>query len=208
MIAKVVLTKDGIPHRFYTSVKNLLKGKIVLVETAIGNQLGVFQTYMDADSDISYKSIITPVENIKEYFEIDGHIEHISNIEAAKINTQVHILNGRNAVIKPNLMSRETMEHIGFSDRDGYWKYSRDLISDEILETEYRFVCNVFKDGKRIDIKVINVKTGDSYDYQTAIEDSSNHDRMALITHIAVQKHMKHLVESCVIENYKLNDFI
>lgn len=207
-IAKVKFQKRGKSYYFNTSIEDLKKGNLVLVDTVQGNQIAIFEKYPENPSITPTKSIITFIQNENEWFEVNGEARHISTIPEGKINFDVPIEDHQNSLIKPNLLCRETMEHIGFRDVGDRWAYVRLVKQDKTGQGfDIGFDCCIYKDNKRIELGVIDEAFGQPYDYQQILKHDPK-NRYALEAHLGVQAHMKHLMDSGVITGYKANDYI
>lgn len=207
-VAKVKFSKRGKAYYFNTTINNLKDGDFVLVDTVQGNQIAIFEKYPQNPSVNPTKSIITIIENVDEWFEVDGEARHFSTIPESRINFDVPVENSQNILIKPNLLCRETMEHIGFRDVGDRWAYVRLVKQDKTGQGfDIGFDCCIYKDNERITFDVLDEAFGQPYDYQHILKRDPKH-RYALETHLGVQEHMKHLMDSGVITGYKLNDYI
>lgn len=127
------------------------------------------------------------------------------DLPALKINYDVPInKSGQNSNIKlnPNLEEKTLLDFGFVKEPTSEFYMMLKLTSDISFNIEIDILTN------NVDIEVLDESFLQPYDYQIILKNPNSIPKIAKIVHHKVQKIMKELVDSGIIEGYKENDYI
>lgn len=115
--------------------------------------------------------------------------------------------NHNNANIKINILEEYRMRELGFTDYcKDTWYYCTRVIDKKKFIVTFNLSINK-QNPKDFTIDILDEDFLQPYDYQAGIKMSPDF-KPYLQVHRKVQKIMKYLIESGIIENYNLGDYI
>lgn len=110
-----------------------------------------------------------------------------------------------NKNIKAHILDESRMIELGFVERNFYWEYHKKV--SPVDDIDDYLMITIGKEASGINIKVRDIYTKVTYDYQSILyEDEFN--EYANKIHHNVQIEMMKLVEAGVITGYNKNDYI
>lgn len=160
------------------------------------------------------KGLIGQMERHSPHRRGSYHIKHAGIDEGiggtyrvSRINYDVPLRKDKvmNKNIKANILEKDKMIKLGFVERNFYWEYHKKVSPVEDIE-DYLMIT-IGKEASGINIKVRDIFTKVTYDYQAVLYENE-FDEYANKIHHSVQEEVMKLVEAGVITGYKRNDYI
>lgn len=194
-------------YYFWSKFPALEKGQLLLVDTAQGQQFVEFIKFVSEVDHKPTKAVIAMVDNVEDYYSVNGEMVEIKDFTPHSINYDVPIEDHQNSNIVGHIHSAEKMIAAGlyFVDSLNRWVYNRTIISNN-QGFDIGFMLSINKDGK-VEVDVLDNAFCQPCDYQSILRNNVG-NRFAREAHLNVQHHMKGLLKNEIISGYKENDYI